>query len=552
MNGMVHFHAVSLQSPYYNGGKGTQLHRYLEPEFVQRFKRELQLHQLDSAAVLGWKQTDRFSDHDNKVVLRLPMHRSFYVVSCEAVCERPGHPALDPQKITSAGFVIRRQSSDGEQSWMLDEDEPTGWEDTSTGLRDPDIHRRLCRDGSLHPRDDVPTFSGEQTYPLHPETSYDENGKRHTVLFGFLPLGGTYTVRQDEDTPFDAQSLQEFSNAAAEQLPWPYGKRRPTSRRWRSRYARPVENGVPSKEFFELLRLLVNRYHLGEGNIADNEQLQELTETIYFYHQNTSPVSLTPANYTDYTKDNFRRWRKYSLWSWLRNQFSRQDNPLVTWIANQEKDIDEAGGLNGSITLGQLPARTGPGKLGYSLYLTSADARDIRAALEQRVSGMALSKAREIPLPKYQQGINDVYQIVPFVRARDDNGKERIYWASSNVRSEEFRVAAPFDPNASRPSMIQMPSLGDLKKGLAQGVSMITPADTFNLVNALNLKKGASEDVLPGEEPTGIGIQWICSFSLPVITLVAMILLMIMISLLNILFFWMPWIKICLPFPKIK
>jgi hypothetical protein len=29
-----------------------------------------------------------------------------------------------------------------------------------------------------------------------------------------------------------------------------------------------------------------------------------------------------------------------------------------------------------------------------------------------------------------------------------------------------------------------------------------------------------------------------------------MILLMIMVSLLNIIFFWMPWVKVCLPFPK--
>jgi hypothetical protein len=552
MNGMVHFHAVGLQSPYYNGGNGTQLHRYLEPEFVQRFKRELQRHQMDSAEALNWKQTDRFSDHDDKVVLRLPMHRSFYVVSCEVVCERLGHPALDPQKITSAGFVIRRLANAGEQSWMLEEDEPTGWEDTSTGLRDPDVHRRLCRDGSLHPREDIPTYTGEQTFPLHPETSYDEEGKRHTVLFGFLPLGGTYTVRRENGSPFDTESLQDFSSAASEQLPWPYGQRKPLSKRWRSRYARPIENGVPSKEFFELLRLLVNRYHLGEGDRSENEQLQELSETIYFYQQSTSPASLTPTNYNDYTKGNFRQWRKYSLWSWLQKHFSRKDNPLVTWIAEQEKKIDEAGGIGGAIVFDKLPARSGSGKLGYSLYLTSADARDFRTSLDQRVLSMALSKAKEIPLPKFQQRVEDVYQVVPFVRARDDSDKEWIYWASSSVRSEEFRVAAPFDPNASRPSMIQMPSLGDLKKGLAQGVSMITPADTFNLVNALKLKKGASEDVLPDEEPGGIGIQWICSFSLPVITLVAMILLMIMISLLNIVFFWMPWIKICLPFPKFK
>lgn len=77
---------------------------------------------------------------------------------------------------------------------------------------------------------------------------------------------------------------------------------------------------------------------------------------------------------------------------------------------------------------------------------------------------------------------------------------------------------------------------------------MLTPGDTFDLINGLNLKKGASEDVV-GKGPK-LGIQWICSFSLPVITLVAMILLMIMISLLNIVFFWLPWVRICLPFPK--
>jgi hypothetical protein len=37
-----------------------------------------------------------------------------------------------------------------------------------------------------------------------------------------------------------------------------------------------------------------------------------------------------------------------------------------------------------------------------------------------------------------------------------------------------------------------------------------------------------------------------------VVTLVAMILLMIIVTLLNIVFFWLPWVRICLPFPKIK
>jgi hypothetical protein len=81
---------------------------------------------------------------------------------------------------------------------------------------------------------------------------------------------------------------------------------------------------------------------------------------------------------------------------------------------------------------------------------------------------------------------------------------------------------------------------------------MITPADTFDLLEKLNLKKGIGPDLVAPNDSPSLGIQWICSFSLPVITLIAMILLMIMISLLNIVFFWLPWVRICLPFPRLK
>jgi hypothetical protein len=540
-----------LLAPFF-GGEGAQLHRYLEPNFVQRFQLALQRRQLNDPEANAWKDADRFSDHDNKLVLRLPMHKTFYLVSCEVSCDRLGLPALDPGKITSAGFVIRRLADSGEQSWMLEDDEALGWEDSPTGLRDPDVHRRLCRDGTLHPRENVPTYTGEQTHPLHPVKATDENGKTRTVLYGYLPLGGTYISRQlDDQSLFDAESLKAFKTAAAAHLPWPYGVRKPLSRRWRAEYERPVDKGIPCKQFFELLRLLLNRYHLGEDDIMENSGLKALTQGIYFYNQTAAPASLAPGNFNDYTKESYKAWRKYSLWSWLQYHARSDNNRLVEWMALQEKQIDAAGGIEKPVKFDRLPARSDTAFSSYSLYLTASDAQSFRTALDQRVLDQAIASARELPLPKFRQNAEDVYQVLPFVRVKEDNGKERIYWGE-DVRSEAFRVASPFDPHASRPSLIQMPSLRDLKKGLAKGVSMLTPPDTFNLINSLNLKKGASEDVLPQGEPSGIGIQWICSFSLPVITLVAMILLMIMISLLNIVFFWLPWIKICLPFPKIK
>lgn len=553
MNTAVNTHPVLLRAPYFNGGSTAALHRYFEPEFIQRFQRDLQRQQISPASLDSWKAEDSFSRHDNTPVLRLPMHKSFYLVSCEVVCDRLGRPALDPQKIKSAGFVIRRIGKNGEQSWMLDDDEVMGWEPSPTGLRDPDVNRRLCCDQARKlaglPKADAwdqpTTYTGELTHPLHPMKTYDTKGRCHTVLYGYVPLGGTYLFRQTEGKAvFDADSLNNFSAITAAQLPWPFGFK-PTNghvdKTWTVQCTRPVAAGIPTMAFFELLKIIISRYHLGEKNISDNIALETWATRQGFY-QETTANKLSPNTFNDSTRANFSSARKLTFRDWLTSLFENENNPLVTYMAQQEKRIDA-----GYSSLQALPEVNG-----YSLYITPGDAQELRTLLDQRVLNHALGKVREIPLPKFNQAKEDVYQIIPFVRVLDDCGKEQVVWADNSARSSIFRVAAPFDPNASRPSLIQMPSLADLKGGLARGVSMITPPDTFGLLNALNLKKGASEDVLPSGPTSSMGIQWICSFSLPVITLVAMIMLMIMISLLNIVFFWLPWVRICLPFPSIK
>jgi hypothetical protein len=46
-------------------------------------------------------------------------------------------------------------------------------------------------------------------------------------------------------------------------------------------------------------------------------------------------------------------------------------------------------------------------------------------------------------------------------------------------------------------------------------------------------------------QPLDVGL--LCSFSIPIITICALIVLMIFISLLNIVFWWMPFLRICFP-----
>ncbi len=556
-------HPVRLKAPFFQNGERASLHRYLDADFVNRFRQDVQRQQFQQPQFNQWLEDERHSRHGNEPVLRLPLHRAFHIVCCEVVCDRPGQPALDPQKITSAGFVIRKIGNGREQAWMLEDGEALGWQDAPAALRDPDIHRRLCASGVLHKRTDDPAYSGEEVHPLHilkteitqKESTRKDGKKTHTLLFGYVPLGG-FHFHREPSAAFDPQAQTDAENAAAQALSWPFGFRTARQLNWTRNLATPVDQGRPTKQMFELLRLLVNRYHLGEANIADNAALEKYCAGLWFIDTGILPDLLRHAQYDEGNHGLFAAHKSStSLFSYLQACFAQQENnPLVPWLIRQEKRIDAAGGIdsfNGPYD--PLPAPSGTGTLALSLFLLQADCDEIRTLLGQRVRAQALALVKEIPLPKFTQNANDLYQIVPFVRSLNEHGREQIQWAEPASRSILFRVAAPFDPEASRPSMIQMPSLSDLKRGLAKGVAMITPGDTFNLMNSIKFNKGISEDALPAEEPKpGLDIQWICSFSLPVVTLIAMLILMIMISLLNIIFFWMPWVRICLPFPKMK
>lgn len=544
----IQAHPVRLSRPWFAGSGGTTLHRYLDDDFIPRFLTDLAAGRLADPALSDWWRTDRFGAHDRRLILRLPVHRTYYLAVCEAVCDRPGHPALDPGRIASAGFVIRRVGEGSELAWMLEDGEPLGWLPTPGEDRDPDLGRRLCRRGGYRADGTGLAFSGEETHPLHPVLARDLDGRMRTLLYGFLPLGGQSLPR---GAPFDAAAGQEAVAEDRRGLPWPFGYPGSNPPAWQQgRDGLQVVRGVPTAAFAMLLRLLVNRYHLGEtpsgegGGVTAQEEPNGALAVQARQTQFVDPHSARPL---------------FSLWDYLESCFAtRVKNPLVDWSARLDRAINAAGGIGRLGTPPTLPSRPlgapVPGAtLNGDLSISSADAQEWRDLLGARLLDQARRSGSEVPRPKFGQGLSDLYQVVPFVRTRDESGFERLTWAGPVGRSATFGVAAPFDPDASRPSVIQMPGLRDLRRGLAKGASMIIPPDTMDLIGALKMDEGASKDAVPDPAPgPQLGIQWICSFSLPVITLVAMILLMIMIALLNILFFWLPWVRICLPFPKLK
>jgi hypothetical protein len=118
--------------------------------------------------------------------------------------------------------------------------------------------------------------------------------------------------------------------------------------------------------------------------------------------------------------------------------------------------------------------------------------------------------------------------------------------------TKSFELAPFFDPDApGRNIRVGLPvdvSLAGLRK-FKKNVGFIISKELNKKLEGIS---GQEQDVLDNKADVkdgSIDIGFICSFSLPIITLCAFILLMIIVILLNLVFWWIPLLKICFPIP---
>jgi hypothetical protein len=134
-----------------------------------------------------------------------------------------------------------------------------------------------------------------------------------------------------------------------------------------------------------------------------------------------------------------------------------------------------------------------------------------------------------------------------------------------------FQMAPFFDPDApSRPVRIPMPLdispaglrkyqkntafvISDMLCGKIKKIRKITLGDLVLSVLPWPFHKDLPN---PGDtgpcKSGGMDIGMICSLSIPIVTLCALILLMIMVALFDLFFRWIPFLFICLPIPGLK
>src|SRR5207253_5091594 len=122
--------------------------------------------------------------------------------------------------------------------------------------------------------------------------------------------------------------------------------------------------------------------------------------------------------------------------------------------------------------------------------------------------------------------------------------------------SPVFTIAKFFDPDApARPVRIELPSIKprDLRK-YKRGVGLQFSPELNNLINRVNTDMLKGDGLTPMAPGSGanLGIAFICSFSISITFLVAIIVMFIFLILFNIIFWWLPFIRICFPIPTRK
>lgn len=451
-----------------------------------------------------------------------PVHQMFQVALFEVCCDRPGLPRLDPTQIESAGLVVRRVESGAARHyrWLRRGKSVCGWRAISSAgesQEDPEAERRPDPLRALPAEQrrflgassvalNVPS---EQVTPLYVAPAAVCRAAGRTILYGLVPVTSTERAEADPrsgdagyDLAFVREHLVGYLRASS------VGSR-PAVRQRIPRPGAVVDRSATSQaEFAEWVMLL---RQLGiELGVFDE----------------TLPDS-APAR------------RLLGLLNTLRVCFAATEQTLARQVP-----LGDALAAAARVFVQQVEGESVQMPDAWpTIDSTLADelATTARLALNARLQTLQPEQGR-------YEDRSAQYCLRGFVRIACREGcPSRIYWSSN---SQLFSIL-PWYEMGNRPMpRIELPPIDrQIIRKLKPNVTFVVPGKLFDF-----MQSNDPLAILRGEatEGSGLGIRWICGFNIPIITLCAFILLYVILVLLNIVFWWLPFVRVCLPLPEKK
>ena len=423
------------------------------------------------------------------VKLYQPIHGQFNLVAATLVCRVAGLPdkAVDPGAEETAGFVMRRTGPDGELAW-----DGTAWSAVEAG-------DQLADDEHVEAMFPIQYPNGDRSRRLFVglvPTSSTESFKSSPGGVSFSPQPG------DRTTPAPDRRVEEFDTIVMAPLA----------------ALRQVIPGVTEADRIDPSRFLL--LDLGDFLLRHAPALWAAVQA------RSEPASPGPANayrtLRDTIADGTISWLDALRAVWAqRERIWGETGPLPDFEVNLAHSATvPPDAVFRNALLGALPA------------LTGAQAAEPQPPFEA---------PKLDPRPTARYVIRCVYR-------RPRCGPLRPNVVSDP--SEPFAIAGFFDLDApARPLNIVLPidtSIAGLRKA-PKNVNLLISRELRAQMNRVRDGKKALKGELDAGAPLDLGM--ICSFSLPIITLIALLLLMIIAVVLNLVFWWLPFLRICFPIP---
>jgi hypothetical protein len=446
------------------------------------------------------------------------IHGHFNLVAATLVCRRPGLPEhdVDTAAKEQVAFVLRRHDPDGtEWAWV----DKASWK-------------------SLSRADARAVAKGEEMLPLFP-LRYRTPDRAHNLFVGLVPTSSGETFKA-------AGTLSPLAEPGSGEGAGPADPRPDAFRNLVTDPMRALDHAPPAvaAEVADPDNVLSGEE---KAKIAAGEAERQVEASSFAlldfaeYLVTTVPVVWTAL------QQQRRPGAAGPAALYDRLASARPDSGYATTFAAALRTAWR----ESPILMGDAE---GPSSLRLNLRNATADPATLEALVEDALPPLdSAAPATSIqghpaeppPVPKLdargesRYAIRCVYRRPQCPPSRRDTVSEP---------SRPFQIAGFFDFDApARAINIALPidtSIKDLRK-LRKNVNVLLSNQLREQMNRVTDMKKALDGEFGDGKSVDVGL--LCSFSIPIITICALIVLMIFISLLNIVFWWLPFLRICFP-----
>lgn len=459
----------------------------------------------------------------DQLKLYQPIHGYFYLIAASLVCHQPGLPdrVVNTASNEKVSLVLRRLSADGiEMAWVSNADGSGGksWQPLSQQALSTESYAFVA--------------DGEELLPMFP-LNFELNGRGRRLLIGLVPTSSRESYQAGQiagaPSPFkpDTDKNGQFVDPRLEEV--------------KTFVIEAIEHLVsytpPSLS------------NAKEGTLPPALEASQfiLLDFAVFLANSVAPLwtALTTSVEPPASDPSFALYRQLT---------TEKVDGAATWrralldaFANQDK-IN-----NGDVVLLYDLSKMGidvtSSKQDQQTYVQTAMTElqsKVQEALGPYTPPATMPSQGQLTLiPKLYTSATTLYMLrCVYQRPQCEPFRPPVV----SVPTQQFVLASFFDFDApSRPIRITMPadtSIAGLRKFNKNVAFLISDKLRGQMERVTDLKKA-----LDGQ--TGDEVQFdfgtICSFSIPIITICALFVLILFLILLNIVFWWLPFFRICLP-----